>query len=441
MNIVQITPGAGRMYCGNCLRDNALVRAWRAQGHAVLMVPLYLPLTLDEPDGSEGVPIFFSGLNVYLDQKAALFRSAPAWLRRRLASPSLLRWAGRFAVRTRPVQVAEMTLSMLRGEEGHQARDLEELIAWLRTQPRPDTVCLSNALLVGFARRIRSELGTPVAGFLAGEDEFLDAMPEPFKTRVWDVLAERAAEVDAWIAPSRYFAERMGPRLRLPPDRLHVLPVGLDLDGYPAPADSTVAADTGTLRNATPPVLGYFARMCPDKGLDLLVEAFLEITRRGSVPGLQLAVGGSCGPADEPFVRRLEGQIRAAGLSHAVQFHPNLDRAAKLRFLSALTLFSVPARVGEAFGLYVIEAMAAGVPVVQPRRGAFPEVIEATDGGRLFEPENVASLAETIESLLRDPAACRRLGAAGQTAVHRRFAINAVARQHAELFECLPGSR
>jgi hypothetical protein len=80
MNIVQITPGAGSMYCGGCFRDNSLVAALRKQGHQTLMVPLYLPLTLDEPDQSAGTPIFFGGINVYLDQKSALFRKAPRWL-------------------------------------------------------------------------------------------------------------------------------------------------------------------------------------------------------------------------------------------------------------------------------------------------------------------------------------------------------------------------
>ena len=79
MNFVQLTPGAGAMYCGGCLRDNALVAALRQQGHQVLMVPLYLPLTLDEQDQSAGSPIFFGGINVYLAQKAPLFREAPGW--------------------------------------------------------------------------------------------------------------------------------------------------------------------------------------------------------------------------------------------------------------------------------------------------------------------------------------------------------------------------
>jgi hypothetical protein len=77
MNIVQITPGAGAMFCGNCFRDNALVAALRKQGHSVLMVPLYLPLTLDEADETRGTPIFFNCVNIYLEHKSESFRTTP----------------------------------------------------------------------------------------------------------------------------------------------------------------------------------------------------------------------------------------------------------------------------------------------------------------------------------------------------------------------------
>ena len=93
MNIVQITPGAGGMYCGNCFRDNALVAALRQLGHPTLMVPLYLPMTLDEADQSAGTPTFFGGVNVYLEQKSAFFRHAPKWLHALLDSPALLKFA------------------------------------------------------------------------------------------------------------------------------------------------------------------------------------------------------------------------------------------------------------------------------------------------------------------------------------------------------------
>jgi glycosyltransferase involved in cell wall biosynthesis len=426
MRLIQLTPGAGAMYCGNCLRDNALVAAWRRLGHEALMVPLYLPITLDEPDQSAGTPIFFGGISVYLRQKSALFRNAPAWMHDLLASPRLLKWAGGRAAKTRPTDLGELTESMLRGEEGHQAADLEQLLGWLRRQPRPDVICLSNALLVGLARRLRTELHAPVACMLQGEDWFLDALPEPYRNRCWRIVAERAAELDQLIAPSRYFAALMRRRLGLPETAIAVVPNGIQLESYDAPPGPP----------PNPPVLGFFARMCREKGLHLLVAAYNRIRRRGRFPTLRLRVGGSCGPADQPLVEELKKQLAAEGLLESVEFHPNLDHAGKVAFLRSLSVFSVPAGYGEAFGLYVIEALAAGVPVVQPRSGAFPELVESTGGGLLCAPEDPEALAEGIEQVLAEPDQGRARGAAGRQAVLTGFSSDAMARGMLRALPC-----
>jgi glycosyltransferase involved in cell wall biosynthesis len=411
------------MFCGACLRDNALVTALRQLGHAALMAPLYLPLTLDEEDQSAGRPIFFSGINVYLEQQSALFRHAPAWLHRALASPTLLKWASGAAAKTRPVDLGRMTLSMLRGEEGNQARELEELIGWLRAE-KPDVVSLSNALLAGMARRIKAELRVPVLCSLQGEDGFLDALPSPDRETAWQTAAERAADVDLFIAPSRYFADLMQRRLKLAPERVRVLANGLNLDGYAAaPRQSDVQ----------PPVLGYFARLCREKGLETLVNAFIILKKRGRVGNLKLRIGGSCGPADQVVVDQLRARLQERSLLADVEFRPNLSRADKQAFLRSLSVFSVPALYGEAFGLYVIEALACGVPVVQPRHAAFPELIAATGGGLLCAPGDEPALADAIESLLLDPARARSLGEAGQKAVREQFGIETMARRMAEL--------
>ena len=432
------------MYCGGCLRDNALVAALRKLGHEALMVPLYLPLTLDEDDQSAGTPIFFSGINVYLGQKAALFRGAPGWLRDLFASPRLLQWAAGKAAKTRAADLGDLTLSMLRGEAGNQARELEELIAWFKTQSRPDVLCLSNALLIGMARRLKSEVRAPVACALQGEDFFLDALPESHRAACWRTLAERSSDVDRFIAPSRYFGNLMRERLGLPADRVCVVHNGINLDGYGMDVQrlkSEVRSPKSEVSSAGAPTLGYFARMCPEKGLDTLVEAYLLLRRRGRAGGLKLRVGGSCGPADEAFVNGLRERLRVEGALGEVEFQPNLDRAGKLEFLRSLTVFSVPARYGEAFGLYVIEAMAAGVPVVQPRVAAFPELIEATGGGLLCAADDPQALAEAIEGLLLDPARARALGEAGRRAVFEGFSAEAMARAMVQTYGELLGKK
>jgi glycosyltransferase involved in cell wall biosynthesis len=429
MNLVQITPGAGGMYCGGCLRDNALVAALRKLGHDALLVPLYLPLTLDEPDQSAGTPIFYGGINVFLEQKSALFRRAPDWLRRLLATPALLRRAAGKAAKTRAADVGELTLSMARGEEGHQARELDALVAWLKTQHCPDVVCLSNALLAGLARRLKAELRAPVVCLLSGEDTFLDALPASVRDRVWETLAARCRDVDCFIAPSRYFADLMTHRLRLPSGSVRVVPNGINLEGY---GEGPAAAKFDDERQYRP-VIGYFARMCREKGLDTLVEAFLLLKRRPEVTRAQLHVGGGCGPADAPFVQGLKQKLAAAGVLGDARFFPNVDRAGKLEFFRGLSVFSVPALYGEAFGLYVIEALAAGVPVVQPRHAAFPELIEATGGGLLCEPGDPQALADALETLLLRPLHARHLGQRGQQAVREKFSAEQMARRLVEV--------
>jgi glycosyltransferase involved in cell wall biosynthesis len=448
MTIVQITPGAGGMYCGNCFRDNALVAELRKLGHNVTMLPLYLPMTLDEPDQSAGAPLFFGGVNVYLEQKSALFRHMPAWLHRWLASPRVLQWAAGRAAKTRASDVGELTLSMMRGEEGRQARELNELVGWLKAHNPPDIVCLSNALLVGMVRELKRELNVPVVVTLQGEDTFLDALPPGDRDTAWQLLTERARDVDLFVAPSHYYADLMTRRLQLKPQQVRVLHNGINLDGFeignqsPAAGDHSVGAPLITEARSliTSPTLGYFARMCREKGLPLVADTFIEIRRRNRVPTLKLHIGGGCGPSDVPVVSEVKARLEKAGLLGDVEFFPNLDRAGKIALLRSFTIFCTPALYGEAFGLYVIEALAAGVPVVQPRHGSFPEIIEQTGGGLITAPDS-ASLAAGIESLLLDPGRARALGETGRKAVQERFSIQHLAAQTVAAYAEVRGAK
>jgi len=412
------------MYCGGCFRDNALVAELRKLGHDTLMVPLYLPLTLDEENQAGDTPIFFSGLNVYLEQKFPTFRHAPDWLRSVLASKELLKLLGRMAGKTRAEDVGELTVSMLRGEEGKQAREVDELVAWLKEHHRPEVISLSNVLLVGMARRLKAELNAPVVCMLQGEDTFLDGLPAAHREAAWQVTRERAQEVDLFIAPSRYFGDLMAKRLDLPPDRVRVVHNGINVEGF-----------THAIREpARPPTIGYFARMCRDKGLPLAVDIFIELKKRAHVLGAKLHVGGGCGPSDEPVVEEQKQKLARAGLLGDVAFFPNVSRDEKIRFMQSLDVFCTPALYGEAFGLYVIEAMAAGVPAVQPRHAAFPEIIEETGGGIIAEP-NAAALADAIEALLLNPARARALGEGAMRSVHEHFNVTRMTTETAAVFE------
>lgn len=424
MKIVQLTPGAGGMYCGGCMRDNALVAGLRKLGHDALLVPLYLPLQIDEADMSSGSPLFFGGVNVYLQHKSAVFRKTPEWVDRAFDAPGLLRWAGRKTGAAKPEDLGSLTVSMLRGESGNQAKELERLVRWLKNDARPEVVCLSNLLLIGMARRIKEALGVPVVCSLHGEDYFLDALPAPHGEAAWQEVRARAAEVDCFIAVSRYYGDVMRSRLDLHDEQVEVVHNGIALDGY-APAEAPPEH----------PTLGYFARLCSEKGLATLVDAFLLIKEERRLPGLKLRIGGSLSSVDEAFVAAQREKLAKAGVSGDVEITPNLDRAQKLAFYRSLTVFSVPATYGEAFGLFVLEALASGVPVVLPRHGAFPELVEALGGGRLCAPDDPKALADAIVEVAADRARARALGEAGRQAVLAGYTVERMARNVAAVLQ------
>ena len=428
MNIALLTPGTGSYHCGVCMRDNSLAKGLIRAGHRALLLPMYLPLTLDEEAASPDAPIFFGGVSTYLRETVPFLRRMPRWMDRLLSARWLLKMLAGRAAKTGGPEVAEMTLSMLRGEHGNQASELRELVAWLAGAfdgAPPDAVWLSTALQAGLARSIRAELKVPVLGFLQGEDTFLDGLgtraPE-----VWTLLSDRMKDANAWVAPSRYFAEQMAGRLRWnraeAERRIRVIPNGIAVEDF----DAEPAGRRGV------PTVGYLARFVPGKGLGILVEAFIVLKNRNTIPRLRLRCAGSMTADDARYVDSLRSKLEAAGCAADVEFLPNVSREEKVRFLQTLDVFSVPASSSEAFGLYVIEALAAGVPVVQPRAWAFPEIVEGTGGGILFEPGTVA-LADALESLLRDPERARSLGAAGREAVRRSYSLRSMAASFVEL--------
>jgi glycosyltransferase involved in cell wall biosynthesis len=426
MRIVQITPSAGdNFYCENCLRDAAVANAMLKLGHDVLIMPLYLPLHGEEGDSTGVSPIFFGGINVYLQQKSAFFRRTPRRLDRLFDSPRLLGWVARRAGMTGAKDLGDMTVSMLRGEQGRQTKELDRLIEWLGVRDnKPDIVCLSNVLLIGLARCIRQRLGVPVVCLLQDEDGFLDGLPSPYSKEAWQVVADRAADVNMFVAVSKYYADVMRQRLGLHSEKVCVSYAGVSLDGYEP-------------RQAAPeaPTIGYLSRMCPDRGLDTLVEAFIRLKKNQKLKNARLRIGGGSTPDDKVFLGKIRGRLSSCGVMDDVEFVPDFSRDARQVLLRTLSVLSVPEKQPVACGLYVLEALAAGVPVVQPAHGVFPELLEMTGGGLLCEPNNAEALAAAIESLLLDPNYARKLGEKGRNAVSEKFHIEQTARNLLRIYE------
>ena len=427
MKIAYIAAGAGAMICGNCLRDNTLAAALIELGHDVRLIPTYTPIRTDEEDVSLD-RIFYGGINVFLQQKIGLFRHTPWLLDRLLDRPGLLRWASKFVVKTRPEDLGQMTVSVLQGAGGAQRKELHKLIDWLKADP-PDVVHLTNSMFAGMAAAIKNALKIPVCCSLQGEDYFLENLPASYSEQAFSVLSKMAKSVDMFISPSRDHAAAMAPRLGIPEGDIRVVASGLNLkDLKPAP-------------KSNPEVfrIGYLARVCPEKGLALLAEAFHLIRNHREAPGprVQLHVAGWLGPEHHSYLQNIQRQVDGWGLGEDFKYLGGVNRAEKVRFLQRLDVLSVPAAYRAAKGLYVLEALACGVPVVQPRLGVFPELIEATSGGLLFEPENAVQLARSIESLIDNRAESERMGRAGREAVSKQFHSRRMAQEMQALYETM----
>jgi glycosyltransferase involved in cell wall biosynthesis len=411
------------MYCGSCLRDNRLAATLIGQGRDVTLIPLYTPLRTDERDASTP-RILYGGINVFLQQRAAWLPSFPAVTDRLLDARWLLRAASRWAARTRPEDVGDLTVSVLRGEDGAQARELDKLVRALRGIPA-DLINLPNLMFVGVTRRLREEFKLPIVCTLGGEDLFLNALTEPYRTHALDLIRTRAADVDAFVAVTRYFASHSAKHFHLPSERVHYVPMGIGVD------DLSVS-DPPPHRPFT---IGYLARICPEKGLDNIARAFVALRRRGRA--CRLHVAGYLGSADRKYFNRVAIDLRNSGFSSDVEFVGEVTRRDKLRFLEGLHVLSVPTVYPEAKGFYVLEALACGVPVVQPSHGSFPELIDQTGGGLLCPPGDPEALADEIASLMDDEALRRKLGANGRDAVRRSFSNTAMADQTWALYERL----
>lgn len=426
MKVAYITAGAAGMYCGTCIHDNTVATVLKKQGHNVSLIPTYTPTRTDEENVSMG-RVFYGGINVYLQQKLSLFRHTPWSLDRMLDSPKLLNSLASLSTSTDARDLGELTVSMLKAEQGHQRKELSKLVKWLQEENQPDIVYLTNSMLIGMAKEIKYALDVPVLCALQGEDIFLRDLIDPYKTEALTVLAKRAADADGFVAPCNYYAQFMAEEyLQVSVDKIHIVPLGLNLDGH---------GDTEN-KAAPPPLrIGFLARICHEKGLHLLVSAFYTLTKELGEDNVELHVAGYLGKKDEPYFEELVNQIHAWGLQQCFVHHGEVTRSEKIDFLNQLHVFSVPTVYRESKGLSILEALANGVPVVQPDHGSFPEMIDATGGGILVQPESSDAVAEGILHLYRDSEKRRHLGRTGKENVHQNFNDEIIAQQLMQVFQ------
>ncbi len=428
MKIVYITAGAGRMYCGSCLRDAALARALQDLGHDILFVATYTPLKI-ETGGVEVHGVFYGGVNVYLQQVSRLFRWTPRWLDKLFDSHKLLNFATRFSHMTAASDLADLTVSVLEGKHGKQAKELERLVDWLKEHEQPDVIILPNTLMAGLAEGL-TELGAPIFAMPSGEDMFISDFPEPHRSRTLDTLKRQSQLLDGLVVPNTYYADFISDYLGFDRQRVHVAPLGLDLTDYPTePPQRNNESKTITI--------GYLARVCPQKGLHLLADALEILDKQPGEYDFRVKAAGYLAKEFEPYLEAILQKIESAGLSDKFEYIGEVDKAGKIAHLSSIDMFALPTTYPEPKGFPVAEALACAAPVIVPRLGAMPEWVEATDGGVLTEPNSAASLAEAILELTVNPDRARQLAERGHAAVHQNFNTHTTAKKMVDILETL----
>lgn len=426
MNIIQIIPGSGgSFYCGNCLRDSKYVDALRNLGHQVVKIPMYLPLFADEHDITD-IPIFYGAISTYLKQVYPIFRKAPKWFDKLLNSKPMMKIAASMAGSTRAKGLEDMTISMLLGEQGEQKEELDKMVEWIVEHCKPDIIHISNALLLGLAKKLKEKTGVPVLCSLQDEDVWVDAMQPRFQQKIWDLMHDRSEDVDALVAVSNFFALKMKEKMSLPSEKVHTFYLGVDTEDYPyIPIEEK------------PRNVGYISRMCHKDGFDIVVDAFIELRKKPGFKDVNLIATGGLTGDDKKFLKEQKQKIKANNLEDSFEIIEEFEGDTRQTFFKKVSMVSVPVRIGEAFGMYLLESMASGIPVVQPALGAFPEIIEISGGGETYMPNTPEKLSETWAELLNNPDKLAEYSRAGVEGTKENFNIHSHAAEIIGLYEKL----
>ena len=425
VRIAYLVPGNGAaFYCENCVRDAALIRALGAAGHDVLAVPLYLPLDFQGPGAAS--PVFFGAVSFFLQETLPAVRPLPPWLRRLTDSRAALRLAAGLSGVTSARGREALTLAMLSGDDEVFRRENGRVADWLSTSFLPDVIHLSNLLLVGMAPDLRARFGRPVLVTLQDEHLWLDSLPGPARVAGWELVRDRARAVDGFLPVSDYYRRFMIPRLGVSEDLLLTVRPGTEMrDSVPRPLPERRA-------------IGFLSRWSRLMGLELLAEAFCLLKEDPCYRDVQLLLCGGSTADDRAFLRKLRARWRRAGVLGDVIFLPGFSASDRRQFFHRIWVLSVPSFGGEAFGTFIVEAMAAGVPVVQPDAGGYAELVDGS--GVLVSPGDTGKLAAGLRRLLDSPQLAVEVGRRGHCAATRSFSLSAYGRSLTEAYGRFGGS-
>lgn len=428
MRIVYLITGSGgSFYCGNCYRDMIYLRAIRkVPGIAASAIPLYLPPDGTTPESGLDRNVFFGAISMYLREKVPFLRNMPVFMDKLVDSAPMLKMAARRAGTTRTEGLEEMTLNMIRGENAFPEKELKRLLDYICRDGKPDIIHLSNALIIGLARRIKKKIDVRIVCSLLNEDDWIDEMAEPFQSKAWKLISKEASNVDVFLTPSKYYRDFFIAKTGIQGDNFHVVPLGID------PGDLVKIE-----KNDNYPAIGYFCRINSQNGFDKIVDAFIELKAGNQLPGLTLHVSGGYTGDDKPFIAEQIRKIKTNGLKSFVRIYPEFHGNSKQEFFSNIDVMSVPVRKHDGYGLYILEANASGVPVVQPATGAFPEIIEKTAGGITYATDNIQELSASLLKLLKENDLRAQLGKQGKEKVLNELSLEKMSERLSRVYHSI----
>ncbi len=425
MKIVYLITGSGgSFYCGNCYRDMLYLKAIRkVPGINASAIPLYLPPDRTNLETGLDKHVFFGAISMYIREKVPFLRNMPAFFDKIFDAAPLLKLAARQAGTTRTEGLEELTLNMIEGDNAFRKKEVDRLVRFLTKDGKPDIIHLSNALILGLARQLKKRMNVKVVCSLLNEDDWIDEMAEPYKSDAWEMIALEAKHVDNFVTPSKYYKELFISRTGLHGNNIHLIQLGIEPE-----------KSSPVLKESEHPSLGYFCRVSYHNGFDKLVDAFIKL-KSGRFPELTLHVCGGYTGDDKRFIAEQIKKIREHGYKSSVRIYPEFQGTKKMEFFNNVDVISVPVRKHDGYGLYILEANGAGIPVIQPATGAFPEIIETTKGGLTYSPDNIDELSVTIAILLDDKGLRDQLGKSGKSGVFENLSLERMSVRLSEVYK------
>ncbi len=423
MRILYLVGGNDIIAGGATVRDAAFVRGLVDAGHDVEAVSLFGPASLE---GETGPSRLFKPLgNNTLRRLFPRLSQMPSALASLVRNPRPVVNMTSLAVMGKRVDPrGPLAVSMLSGANKVQRREFMRLMEYLQRNPEPvDVAILANTLLSGLAEAIHSNLGCPIICLSQGSDRVIEALDEPYRSDARKLVRKNARLLRTVVSTSRYFAIRATEAMALPASRIKVVSPGVDADAL---------ANAGP-RRREPFTIGYMAPIRKEKGLDILVDAVDSLIKDTAIQPM-LWISGKV--EDERYWNRLHRRLENHHLKHHHKIFGTLGGKDRQTFMEGLSAFVVSSREPESRATYLLEAMAAGVPVVGPASGIIPEIFQHANGGLLVSSEAPAWMfAQALELLAAMPDTADELGRAGSMGVREYFSVECAARALVDIIE------